>query len=64
MRFLISMSDVEDEWDGLPDEERERMAGAHAAFQAASANDSSPATGSIQAAQPPRCGWAPTAGSR
>ncbi len=35
MRFLISMTDVEDEWDGLPAEERERVAGRHADFQAA-----------------------------
>jgi hypothetical protein len=33
MRFLISMADVEDEWDDLPAEERERVAGRHEEFQ-------------------------------
>jgi len=29
MKFLISMSDVEDEWDGLPAEEQERIGRCH-----------------------------------
>ncbi len=33
MKFLISMADVEDEWDGLPPEEQERIAQRHAEFQ-------------------------------
>lgn len=33
MKFLISMSDVEDEWDGLPSEEHERVGARHEAFQ-------------------------------
>ena len=32
MKFLISMSDVEDEWDGLPPAERERVDRCHEAF--------------------------------
>jgi len=35
MKFLISMSDVEDEWDTLPPEERERIGERHAEFQRA-----------------------------
>jgi hypothetical protein len=35
MRFLISMADVEDEWDSLPDAERDRVGCCHAAFQQA-----------------------------
>ena len=33
MKFLISMSDVEDEWDTLPPEERERIGRCHEEFQ-------------------------------
>lgn len=33
MKYLISMADVEDEWDGLPDEEKERIGGRHDAYQ-------------------------------
>lgn len=33
MKFLISMSDVEDEWDTLPAEERERVGACHAEFE-------------------------------
>ena len=33
MKFLISMSDVEDEWDGLPLAERERIERCHEEFQ-------------------------------
>ena len=33
MKFLISMSDVDDEWDRLPPEERERVGARHAEFQ-------------------------------
>lgn len=33
MRYLISMSDVEDEWDGLSEEEQERIGARHAQFQ-------------------------------
>ncbi len=33
MKFLISMSDVEDEWDTLPPAERERIGKRHAEFQ-------------------------------
>ena len=33
MKYLISMSDVEDEWDSLPEEERERIGGRHDWFQ-------------------------------
>jgi len=32
MKFLISMSDVEDEWEGLPPAERERVDRCHEAF--------------------------------
>lgn len=35
MKFLISMSDVEDEWDTLPAEERERVGACHAEFERA-----------------------------
>ncbi len=35
MKFLISMSDVEDEWDGLPEAERERVGALHEEFQRA-----------------------------
>ena len=35
MKFLISMTDVEDEFDTLPDAERARVAACHAAFQEA-----------------------------
>jgi hypothetical protein len=35
MKFLISMADVEDEWDGLPAEERARIGERHAEFQRA-----------------------------
>jgi hypothetical protein len=33
MRFLISMADVEDEWDDLPAQERERVGALHEEFQ-------------------------------
>jgi len=33
MKFLISMADVEDEWDSLPQAERERVGACHVAFQ-------------------------------
>jgi hypothetical protein len=33
MKFLISMADVEDEWDTLPPGERERVGERHMAFQ-------------------------------
>ena len=33
MKFLISMSDVEDEWDTLPQEEQERIGERHTEFQ-------------------------------
>ena len=33
MKFLISMSDVEDEWDALPEEERKRIGARHEQFQ-------------------------------
>ena len=33
MKFLISMADVEDEWDGLSAEERERIGTLHEEFQ-------------------------------
>ena len=32
MKFLISMADVEDEWDSLPEAERERIGACHEAF--------------------------------
>jgi hypothetical protein len=32
MKFLISMADVEDEWDSLPQAERERVGACHEAF--------------------------------
>jgi hypothetical protein len=32
MKFLISMADVEDEWDSLPDAEQERIGACHEAF--------------------------------
>jgi hypothetical protein len=35
MKFLISMADVEDEWDGLSPEEQQRIDDCHAAFIAA-----------------------------
>jgi hypothetical protein len=35
MKFLIAMSDVEDEWDTLPAEEQERVARCHDDFQRA-----------------------------
>jgi len=35
MKFLISMADVEDEWDALPPAERERVGACHEAFIAA-----------------------------
>ena len=35
MKFLISMADVEDEWDRLPDGERARIGELHAEFQRA-----------------------------
>ena len=35
MKFLISMSDVEDEWDSLPAEEQERIWACHAEFERA-----------------------------
>ena len=34
MKFLISMADVEDEWDSLPEEEREHVGKQHEAFEA------------------------------
>jgi hypothetical protein len=33
MKFLIPMADVEDEWDSLPQAERERVGACHVAFQ-------------------------------
>ncbi len=33
MKFLISMADVEDEWDALPQAERERVGACHVTFQ-------------------------------
>jgi hypothetical protein len=35
MKFLISMADVEDEWDALPREEQARIGACHAEFQRA-----------------------------
>jgi hypothetical protein len=35
VKFLISMADVEDEWDSLPREEQERIGARHAEFQKA-----------------------------
>ena len=35
MKFLIAMSDVEDEWDGLPRDERRRIGEQHDEFQRA-----------------------------
>ena len=35
MRFLISMADVEDEWDALPRAEQERVGARHGEFQKA-----------------------------
>jgi hypothetical protein len=35
MKFLIAMSDVEDEWDTLPAAEQERIARCHEEFQRA-----------------------------
>jgi hypothetical protein len=35
MKFLISMTDVEDEWDTLPPQEQERVARQHDEFQRA-----------------------------
>ena len=32
MKFLISMADVEDEWDSLPQAERDRIGGCHEGF--------------------------------
>jgi hypothetical protein len=33
VKFLISMADVEDEWDSLSQAERERVGACHVAFQ-------------------------------
>ncbi len=33
MKFLISMADVEDEWDSLPGEEQDRVGERHGEFQ-------------------------------
>ena len=63
MKFLISMADVEDEWDTLPEFERARVAACHEAFQKAWAIADSAAGERARAPKRGRFACAPTAPS-